>query len=163
MAVWSRMKEEPEIADMSDKCKQFVRDFIKGINSHDPSQLTKPWAESVVIHAGAGVGDFTDIATLQAFIGGFWKAVPDLRVEVLHLICEGDLVAARLRMAGTNTGAFAEGPGSGGTEVVFTGMAFYRCSDEGIVEDWFVDDLLNFLMQLGAVREDILSAPFGKG
>lgn len=146
---------------MSETYKQFAQDWFDAITSHDPEQLKKPWAKDFVIHANAGMGDLTDIEALSAIIQAYWKAIPDLRTEAQAVIVEGDLVAARVLTTGTNTGDFTHGRGSGGKTVSFPGYAFFRCTDEGIVEEWFVDDLLRFLTQLGAVREDILAAPFG--
>ncbi|HET6568879.1 MAG TPA: ester cyclase, partial [Rhodothermales bacterium] len=43
---------------------------------------------------------------LEEGIRTFLHAFPDFRVEVEQMIAEGDFVAARLQMSGTNTGDY---------------------------------------------------------
>jgi steroid delta-isomerase-like uncharacterized protein len=141
---------------MSEAKKQLVKDWLDAINSKDREGLMKPWADSFVVHAGAGLGDIDSAEHLTAVIEGFWQAIPDLEIKIHHLIAEGDLVAVHVTTTGTQGGEFAGRPPSG-NKIDFPGYAFFRCTLDGLAEEWILDDLLTFLMQIGAVPADLLT------
>lgn len=75
------------------------------------------------------------------------KAVPDLNVEVLRTVAEGDLVAVHWHASGTNSVAAAGLPGLGG-KAAMDGMTFFRFENGKIVEEWSVMDLATMMRQL---------------
>jgi steroid delta-isomerase-like uncharacterized protein len=75
------------------------------------------------------------------------KAVPDLNVEVLRTVAEGDLVAVHWHASGTNSVAAAGLPGLGG-KAAMDGMTFFRFENGKIVEEWSVMDLATIMRQL---------------
>lgn len=75
------------------------------------------------------------------------KAVPDLKVEVLRTVAEGDLVAVHWHASGTNSVAAAGLPGLGG-KAAMDGMTFFRFENGKIVEEWSVMDLATMMRQL---------------
>lgn len=54
-----------------------------------------------------------DLAGHQAFAAGFYAAFPDLRHEIEEIATEGDRVAVRFRLKGTNDGSFMDHPATG--------------------------------------------------
>jgi predicted ester cyclase len=147
---------------MSDINKQLVTDWLDAVNAKDREGLMKPWADQFVVHVGAGFGEITDADHLTGVIEGFWRAIPDLSIETCHLIAEGDLVAVHVRTTGTHGGAFA-GRAATGNRIDFSGYGFFRCTPDGLAEEWILDDLLTFLIQVGAVPADVLTAGAGAG
>jgi len=90
----------------------------------------------------------------------FRAAFPDLSFETEMMIVEGDLVAARWTMTGTNTGPWG-GQGPTGKSVRFSGINIFRIEDGMVVELWNHRDDLGLMQQLGrpiyagaAPRED---------
>lgn len=81
-------------------------------------------------------------ATLAAF--------PDLYVTVEAMIAEGDLVAKRYTMTGTQQGEFMGVPPSG-RPVTMTGITIYRIKDGKVAECWWNYDALGLMMQIGAI------------
>jgi predicted ester cyclase len=81
------------------------------------------------------------------------RAFPDLSVELLDLIAEGDRVAAFLRLSGTNTGAYRRG---GATNRFASMRAFFiwRVANGRLAESWGVADRFDFLQQLGIIGSD---------
>jgi len=80
--------------------------------------------------------------------GREWRrAVPDLKVEVIRTVAEGDLVAVHWRASGTNSVAAAGLPGLGG-KAAMDGMTFFRFANDRIVEEWSVMDLATMMRQL---------------
>ena len=76
-------------------------------------------------------------------------AFPDLRLAVLDVVAEGDLVALRYALRGTQDGELMGWPGSG-RQVASHGMVFARFEDGKIVERSGVQDMLTLLAQIGA-------------
>ncbi len=80
----------------------------------------------------------------------FVSAYPDIKIEVLDTVSEGDKVAARCRVIGTHQG---EGLGvqPTGSLVEFTGMLIVRVENDQIVEAWNEFDFMQMYTQLGAL------------
>ena len=75
-------------------------------------------------------------------------AFPDLRITIEELIAEGDKVAARLTMHGTQRGPFAGFPPSG-KQATWAAMSFFRIAGGTIVERWLIPDAPSLQRQLG--------------
>lgn len=81
----------------------------------------------------------------------FKAAVPDLSCEVLQQIVAGDRVVSHLRFKGHFTGGFGTIKGAG-QSVDFVATDILRIdSDDRIVDNWHIEDNLEFLKQIGAV------------
>jgi steroid delta-isomerase-like uncharacterized protein len=78
------------------------------------------------------------------------EAFPDLAVEVLDQLGEGEKVATRWRATGTHRGPFAGIPATG-RSVAITAMHLHRVADAKLTEHWEEIDLLRLMRQLGAL------------
>ena len=78
------------------------------------------------------------------------EAFPDLVVEVLDQLAEGDKVATRWRAAGTHRGPFGGIPATG-RPVTITAMHLHRVADGKLTEHWEEIDVLRLLRQLGVL------------
>jgi steroid delta-isomerase-like uncharacterized protein len=78
------------------------------------------------------------------------QAFPDLVIEVLDQLAEGDKVATRWRASGTHRGPFAGIPATG-RPVTITAMHLHRVADGKFTEHWEEIDLLRLLRQLGVL------------
>jgi predicted ester cyclase len=81
------------------------------------------------------------------------RAFPDLSVEVLDLIAEGDRVAAFLRLSGTNTGAYRRGDATH-RHASMRAFFIWRIANGRLAESWGVADRFDFLQQLGIIGSD---------
>jgi predicted ester cyclase len=81
------------------------------------------------------------------------RAFPDLGVDVLDLIAEGDRVAAFLRLSGTNTGAYRRG-GATNRQASMRAFFIWRIAEGRLAESWGVADRFDFLQQLGIIASD---------
>ena len=78
-----------------------------------------------------------------------WKAFPDMRIEVMREIAEGEMHAMHLKAAGTHEEEFM-GAQPTGNRVEFDLMSFARFDDSGrILMRWHRIDELALLGQLG--------------
>jgi steroid delta-isomerase-like uncharacterized protein len=78
------------------------------------------------------------------------QAFPDLVVEVLDQLAEGDKVATRWRASGTHRGPFAGIPATG-RPVTITAIHLHRVADATLIEHWEEINLFRLMQQLGAL------------
>jgi steroid delta-isomerase-like uncharacterized protein len=88
---------------------------------------------------------------LRQRVDALRRAFPDLDIETIALLGEGDLVAAHLVARGTHLGAYQGVPATGRAwEARCT--AVYRVEEGRIADAWVTWDQLSLLEQLGAVE-----------
>lgn len=125
--------------------------FDAGVMSTTPKELARLWFDEVwnkrntamvrtLMHPQAtgeteaalvrGPDDF-----LENHFTPLIAAFPDLRVELLGLLAEGEEVAVRWRVEATHSGALAGLPPSG-RKVSFSGMTWLRFRDGLLAEGW---------------------------
>ena len=76
---------------------------------------------------------------------------PDLNATVEDMIMQGDKVAVRLAIQGTQAGDFRGYPATN-KFVIWTGMDFIRLANNKIVERWSERDFLGMLQRLGYAK-----------
>ena len=86
--------------------------------------------------------------TMKAFALALRSGFSGLRVTTEDIIAEGDLVACRFTMTGTNTGEFMGMPATG-RPVSVPGVDILRFKHGKVVEHWGLTDELSLLQQLG--------------
>jgi predicted ester cyclase len=89
-----------------------------------------------------------------AFADVVWAAFPDVRVEIVEMIAEGDSVATRLVLSGTHSGSGAwEGLAPSGRHASMEGIVIKHLVDGRIVREGQISlwDWLDFYRQLGAI------------
>ena len=74
-------------------------------------------------------------------------AFPDMTSTITHMLAEGDLIAVRNCVTGTQKGSFGELPATG-NRVDFTALQLFRVEDELIVEHWELFDETTLTQQL---------------
>jgi steroid delta-isomerase-like uncharacterized protein len=128
-----------------------VRRFIDGwVNGGDPDAIDQTWADDMSWHGGSlgtyhGKGAFKQFT--QANAAG---AFAEMRLEIHELIAHDDKVVARFTNSGTNIGPFLNQPPTG-KHAEWLGIGIYTLHDGRITEGWFAEDILDMLIQLGAI------------
>ena len=103
------------------QCERATRDLVA------PSAIVRvPW------------GRFTGPGGVKRLSARLRAAYPDLRIAVEDLVADGDRVAARWRLRGTQRGEFLGVPPTGRPETL-QGMSLFRLADGRIVETWLVE------------------------
>jgi steroid delta-isomerase-like uncharacterized protein len=129
--------------------KKIVRRYQEIYNSNDLDALGEVVSEDLLtprLMPGIPAGIEGARAAHQIMLAGF----PDYQTVIEDLFAEGDKVAARITMSGTNTGSFMGIPATG-KHVSFTGIYIARIADGKIVEHWGEEDSVSLLQQLGAL------------
>ena len=85
---------------------------------------------------------------LQKAAVGILTGSHDLKIEIEHLVAEGDIVAARVRGSGTHTGVWRQMEPTG-RQWRAAGNHFFRVEDDRIVQSWLSWDWLSIMDQLG--------------
>jgi steroid delta-isomerase-like uncharacterized protein len=135
-------------AAASDANAQRYREMVEIVfNKGDLAAADGYFAADVVDHA-PWPGQPADIAGFKAGLAELRTSFPDLRVTVEHTVEEGDMLAAHLRISGSQLGPFMDAPPSGRT---FSVEAFdlVRLQEGRIAEHWGVIDTATMAAQLG--------------
>jgi predicted ester cyclase len=92
-----------------------------------------------------------DLAGLKRGIAGVRRALPDLQLDIVDTVVEGDKVSFLLRGEGTHQGQLGPLPGSG-KHVTWDVIDVCRFHDGRIAEHWGVPDRMGILEQVGMPR-----------
>jgi len=132
--------------------REFVTTWFEQVwNIGDISAVDRLMSPTARFHGLVEPGETPAIgpATFKPFVQSLRGALPDIRIEVLRTVCEGDTVASYCKVTGTHTGpGLGAAPPSGKSiEVYGLGMAVIR--DGQIQESWNCFDFLSLYQQLG--------------
>jgi predicted SnoaL-like aldol condensation-catalyzing enzyme len=110
--------------------KRFVRNhFEEFVNRKNLDIADVNFAPEFVDH-GTDVppGLPSGPAGAKQYVGGAYRKFPDIHVEILDIIAEGDKVVVRNRWTGTDA--------STGTQYEFSGIVIWRMAHLQLVERW---------------------------
>ena len=115
-------------------------------NKKDPAAIDRYLAPDAKMH---GLGDVPmkrdDFRQLhRTFCGAF----PDIRIEVVRTVSEGDMVVALCHVTGTHGGA-ALGCAPTQKCIEMWGMGMARVAGDHIVEGWNAWDFMSLYQQVG--------------
>lgn len=130
--------------------KKIVLRYQEIYNRNDLNALSEVVSEDLLtpkIMPGIPTGMEGAKAAHRIMLTGF----PDYQTIIDDLFGEGDKVAARITMSGTNTGSFM-GISPTGKHVSFTGIYIARIANGKIVEHWGEEDGVSLLQQLGVLK-----------
>ncbi len=135
----------------ADKNKQIIQNFIQMVwNGQNLNALKDFWAEDCINHAMPG----TDNRGLNAlriyhdlFFGDFFSAFPDIQIEIVQQVAEGDRIATYITSQGTHSGVFSGIPPTG-KQISTSVIRIDRVQDGKITEHWSVSDAAGLIQQL---------------
>jgi steroid delta-isomerase-like uncharacterized protein len=138
-----------------------VRRFYEDAwNKHNPAVVDEIYAADFVDRGPDMPGIPHTREGLKQFMGVYFRAFPDAKINIEDQLVDGDRVVTRWTGHGTQTGEFMDIPPSG-KKVAVPGVQIARFSGGKIVESWTLLDQLGMLRQLGAVpapRQPALAA-----
>ena len=91
----------------------------------------------------------TIAADTKRWIAPFQTSFPDMHMEIVELIAEGDRVAARFTCSGTHTGEWLGHAPTGNRFDLIDEVTFFRFEQGRIADSWTLEDTLTRLQQLG--------------
>jgi ketosteroid isomerase-like protein len=87
--------------------------------------------------------------TAKRWITPFRASFPDVRMEVIELIAEGDKVVGRFTCSATHLGAWLGYAPTGRRFERVDEVSIFRLRDGKIIQVWSLEDTLGRLQQLG--------------
>lgn len=131
--------------------QEIVRRIEEAWDRNDLGALDQYFAPDFVAHT-AIPGMPPGLEGAKMAHQGAMQAFPDRRVTIEDITGDGDLVAVRCRMRGTNQGGLPwAGIPANGRAVDIEWISLYRLSGGRVVEHRAVMDLLGLMQQLGAI------------
>jgi len=135
---------------VSEDIKQLVRRWFDEVWSEGRvASIDALMAPGCLVH-GLG-GEMRGPEAFKPFHSAYRNAFPDVKINVDHMISEGDIVAARWSGTGTHSGDGLGFPATG-KQVQLSGMTFVRIQNGKLVEGWNVFDQFGMLQQLDVVK-----------
>jgi steroid delta-isomerase-like uncharacterized protein len=134
-----------------DKNKQIVQNFVRVVwNGRNLMALKDFWTEDCVNHAMPG----TDNRGLNAlriyhdsFFDDFFSAFPDIQIEIVQQLAEGDRIATYITSQGIHSGAFYGIPPTG-KHISTSVIRIDRIQAGKIAEHWSVSDAASLMQQI---------------
>ncbi len=139
--------------------KSLVRQFVEEVmNKGNVAAIDQLVAPNVVDHAPEVPNLPPGIEGTKQIFALYRVAFPDMRVTIDDEVAEGDRVAWRWTLTGTNTGSMMGMPATG-KRVTMTGTDILRIVGGKITERWVNFDQLGMLQQLGVIPAPGQGAP----
>jgi steroid delta-isomerase-like uncharacterized protein len=125
---------------------ELIRWSFEQLNRHDTSGLRELWSDDVVER----FPDRTcrNIDEVESYFQDTFAALPDLRLEVVSIVEQGDDVFARWKLTGTHQGP-VQGIEGTGKAIELDGIDHFVLRDGRIVSNFVVFDQLQYSRQLG--------------
>jgi predicted ester cyclase len=136
-----------EIVNTEDN-KSVVRNMLQLIEKGDVQNAEKFFSPNWVNHDPS-------LPPMQGFEGArqlisLWHSFSDKKITIEDSIAEGDRVAIRFKLSGTQTGTFL-GIAPTGKTIHISATGIFRIVDGKASDNWVNIDALGLLQQLGAV------------
>jgi steroid delta-isomerase-like uncharacterized protein len=142
------------MADALAANKELVRRlYEEGFNQGDLDVVDELVSPDVVTHNPIILDAPEGPDSVRGGIEMIRQSFPDIEVEILDMIAEGDRVAVFLLMSGTNAGDYRRG-GATGKKGSLRAFFIWRVADGRLAESWGVADRFDLLQQLGMIPSD---------
>lgn len=130
--------------------KQICRDYFKAFLARDSAWMHEHIAPDFVRHDPGLPFEVRGPQGVLQLHDALMPAFPDMVLPLEDFVAEGEKVLVRLRVQGTQTGAFGALPASG-RRVDIAVLDLFQIRDGVLVEHWALLDNLGLLRQLGAI------------
>ena len=134
---------------MTTNYESTIRAALNRVNAGDLEGYLELYAEDATLHylpPGLPGG----VAGARLFYSIVLAGFPGLQITPVDFIADGDQVAVRFRMRGTQGGEFMGVPVSG-KPIDVQGITIMRFEDGKCVERWSETDMMGLMTQIGAV------------
>ena len=119
--------------DAAEKAKDVVRAFFhEGYETHNYDYVMQCVADDYIDHSPASARSNADAVAILKIVR---EQFPDMKVTILDLFAEGEMVATRIRFEGTHS-AMCQGVAASGRHITFEALENFRVTDGKIVESW---------------------------
>ena len=136
-------------SDVATENKEVVRQWFAALDAQDFGALTNLMDEHFVVPTRIIDGPDRAVGRNATFkmIRGFYRSFPDYTHDIEEMIAEGDRVAVRVVLRGTQLGEYS-GIAPTGRQVSYAGTYMVTVIDGVLTEVWSLDDEINLRSQL---------------
>jgi predicted ester cyclase len=123
-------------------------------NKRQEAAIDELMASDAVAH-GLGPEPLRGSAAFKPFFRAFGQAFPDLHIDIVRTVTEGDLIVTHIQATGRHLG---EGIGGAATNqpVAFQGMVIAQVRNGQIIQGWNCIDFLTLYQQIGWVSSPVV-------
>ena len=132
----------------TEETKAIGRQLMERLDQRDLEGVLALCTDDAIWHGFAPLP--LDNAGYRQAISAFLDAYPDSRFPIDDVIAEGDRVAIRHSLRGTNRAAFQDIPATG-KQVKVNAIVTFRVVNGKVAETWLNADIMGMLQQLGAI------------
>jgi steroid delta-isomerase-like uncharacterized protein len=129
--------------------------LIQAFNSHDPAAVGQLYSADQVTLL-PGLPHVAGKTAKEEMLAGYFRAFPDLRLEIPLIICSGEYIVCEGTMSGTNAGPLESPEGAmpaTGRCITLPLVFVLKVGSDGLVrQDHTYFDEASFLKQLGLTR-----------
>jgi steroid delta-isomerase-like uncharacterized protein len=129
--------------------KDIVRHLFRELNGGNFGVFDKIFAEDFVDRYPVP-GETPNREGLKRLLAGMHDTFPDWHWSLNDMLAEGDKIAYRSAMKGTDKGGYIGMPPTG-KKVTFAGVGILRFANGKVVERWTIGDSMTLMHQLGLV------------
>jgi NTE family protein len=148
---------QPLDANAPQRHKAIVQRFLQDVyNRRRPAAAADTCSQSLVWHGGT-LGHADGLVDYQNVLTSFFTAFPDLELQILDIVAEGDRVVVRFTLCGTHLGQF-QGIRPTFKRIAGGGTNTYRIEGDRIAEEWWQGDLLMLVQQMDATPSTLPSS-----
>ena len=122
--------------------------FDEAYNTGNLDLLDQYYASNLICHRPP-YPDIEDLHSYKEWQGNFRQAFPDVKIEIVEILGDGNTVAARMTYSGTHTGILGTDIQPTGKHVSGLGCMIWHWKGDKVVEEWEYWDELGFWQQLG--------------
>lgn len=130
--------------------KELCRRLYAAVSTGDDDAIDQLVVPNFIEHTMVAPGMPAGREGLKALFRMIRRAMPDMVMRPEDIVAEGDRVAIRAVMTGTQTGEWMGIPPSG-KHVEITVMDLDRIENNQFVEHWGVGDVMTLMIQIGAI------------
>ena len=134
--------------------KETVRRIEEAWDRNDLDALDQYFAPDFDNSQSGTPGLPTGLAGSKLSHQGVMASFPDRKATILDLVADGDKVAVRSRVTGTNTGGapFLGAPEPNGAKIDFEIWGLYQLRDGKVVAHWGINDGVTAMTQVGGLK-----------
>ncbi len=125
---------------------ELIRWTFEQLNNHDTSGLRLLWSDDVVERFPDRTCRGSD--EVAAYFEETFAALPDMRIDPLSIVEQGDDVFVQWHMTGTHTGP-VQGIEATGKTIALDGMDHFVLRDGKVVSNFVVFDQMQYSRQIG--------------
>jgi steroid delta-isomerase-like uncharacterized protein len=138
--------------DLATKNKAVAQKTVDAMNTGNLALLDSAFIPNFVEHTPDPMIEAKGIEGLKEGYSMMRTAFPDVKIEVLSMVAEGDKVMIHQTFIGTNTAAWGPMPATG-KAVKADGVDIFTLKDGKITEHWAVYDAMKMMEQMGLMPD----------